>query len=222
MGFPSGNLLTNGQGLAIATSRIFEDNRVNNPVKTVAEDEESVRQSVMKFCNIKELVVLKPLAQEQTRHADMFATFLAPDLALVARVDRRLDPENASILDFNAQLLAKAKVDGRPLRVERIWTPPRRGENWSPFTNIILTDSLVLIPTYRNDPPQYVKSALQTYKRLLPSHKVATVDMTSMEKLGGSLHCLSCPIPSFAELPKGTMSFEQVRELKTKSPVKIN
>ena len=37
-----------------------------------------------------------------------------------------------------------------------------------------------------------------------------------MDKLGGSLHCLSCPIPFFAELPKGLMSFEQANALATK------
>ena len=216
-----GNLLTNGQGLAIATSRIFEDNRLKRPDKSIEEEEEFVQQRLMKYCNIKELVVLKPLEQEQTRHADMFATFLAADLVLVAQVDRRLDPLNASILDSNAKQLSKVKVDGRPLRVERIWIPPKRGESWSPFTNIILTDRLVLIPTFKHDPPQYVQRAIQTYKRLLPNNHVATVDMTSMEKLGGSLHCLSCPIPSFAELPKDTMSFEQVTALVKKLPAKM-
>ena len=66
-----------------------------------------------------------------------------------------------------------------------------------------------------------MKAAVQTYKRLLPNHQIKTVDMTSMDKLGGSLHCLSCPIPSFAELPKDTMSFQQVLALSNKSPVKM-
>ena len=219
-----GNLLSNGRGLAIATSRIFEDNRCfkDNQIfwagKTIEEDEEYVRQRVMKFCNIKELIILKPLEQEPTRHADMFSAFLAPDLVLVAKIASQLDPLNARILDFNAQELTKVKVEGRPLRVERIWIPPRHGENWSPFTNIILTDRLVLVPTFKYDPPQYVQSAVQTYQRLLPRHQVATVDMTSMEKLGGSLHCLSCPVPSFAELPKGLKSFEQARSRISRQP----
>ena len=223
-----GNLLSNGQGLAIATSRIFEENRCleDNRFfwagKTTEEDEEFIRQRIMKFCNIKELVVLKPLEQEQTRHADMFATFLARDLVLVAKVDSQLDPVNAGILDFNAEVLSKVNVDGRPLRVERVWIPPRRGEHWSAFTNIILTDRMVLVPTYKYDPPQYVQNAVQTYQRLLPHHQVLTVDMTSMDKLGGSLHCLSCPIPSFAELPNGLMSFEQASARANKLPAKTN
>ena len=92
----------------------------------------------MKFCNIKELLVLKPLEQEATRHVDMFASFLAPDLVVVAKVDPRSDPANARILDENARLLGRATVDGRPLRVERIWIPPRRVQHWSSYTNTCL------------------------------------------------------------------------------------
>ena len=90
-----GNLTVNGRGLAIATARLFEDNRLYRPGKTFQEDEEYVRQQLMKFCNIKELLILKPLEQESTRHVDMFATFLAHDLVLVAKVDQRHDPQNA-------------------------------------------------------------------------------------------------------------------------------
>lgn len=207
-----GNLTSNGRGLAIATSRLFEDNRINRPGKNFYEDEEYVRQQVMKFCNIKGMAILKPLEHENTRHVDMFATFLAEDLVLVGQLDRRLDPENAAILDANARQLSGIKLDGKPLRVERIAIPPRRDEHWSTYTNIILTDRLVLIPTLQSDPPGYVRAAISQYRRLLPNHHVATVDMTAMDKLGGSLHCLSCPIPEFATLPKGMLSFDQALE----------
>ena len=204
-----GNLLSNGRGLSITTSRLFEENRIRRPGKTTEQDEVYIKQQFMKFCNIKQLLVLKPLEQEATRHVDMFASFLAPDLVLVAKVDPRHDSLNARILDYNAQLLSRAKVDGRPLRVERIWIPPRRGQNWSSYTNIILTDRLVLLPTYQSDSPRYVQNAISTYKRLLPKHHVATIDMTSMEKLGGSLHCLSSSLPRFGKLPKGMLSFKE-------------
>ena len=204
-----GNLLANGSGLAIATTRLFEDNRLSRPGKDYLQDEAYVKEQFMQFCNIKELALLKPLEQEVTRHVDMFATFLAKDLVLVAQLDPRLDPQNAKILDDNAKLLSRVKVDGRPLRVERVWIPPRRVQHWSTYTNIILTDRLVLLPTYQSDPPSYIKEAIKTYRRLLPKHSVKTIDMTSMDRLGGSLHCLSCPIPSFAKLPPKTLTFRE-------------
>jgi len=204
-----GNLLANGSGLAIATTRLFEDNRISRPGKDYLQDEAYVKQQFMKFCNIKELVLLKPLEQEVTRHVDMFASFLKQDLVLVAKLDPRHDPPNARILDDNAKLLSQVNVDGQSLRVERIWIPPRRFQHWSAYTNIILTDRLALIPTYQSDPLNYTKEAIKTYRRLLPTHTIKTIDMTSMDKLGGSLHCLSCPIPSFAKLPSNVLSFQE-------------
>ena len=59
------------------------------------------------------------------------------------------------------------------------------------------------------DRPSYIKEAIKTYRRLLPKHSVKTIDMTSMYRLGGSLHCLSCPIPSFAKLPPKTLTFRE-------------
>ena len=216
-----GNLLSNGRGLSITTTRLFEENRIRRPGKTTLQDEAYVKHHFMKFCNIKELLVLKPLEQEATRHVDMFASFLAPDLVVVAKVDPRSDPANARILDENARLLGRATVDGRPLRVERIWIPPRRMQHWSSYTNTILTNRFVLIPTYQSDPSRYVQQAIRTYKRLLPKHHVATVDMTSMEKLGGSLHCLSCSLPRYGKLPKGMLTFEEAAAKAGQLPTRV-
>ena len=211
-----GNLISNGKGLSVTTTQIYQDNKVNFATasrgrsnNSIEESREFIKTQFKKFCNIKELVVLQPLENESTRHVDMFGTFLAPDLFLMAKLDPRSDPRNARILDENARALAKLKVDGKPLRVERIQVPPRRGKHWSPYTNVILTDKVVLIPVLDSDPRGYQAQALRVYRRLLPNHQVDTINMTSMGKLQGSLHCLSCNVPSFAKLPKGTLSFSE-------------
>ncbi len=208
-----GNLLSNGKGLSIASSRIFDDNKVQFSASQgrdpVAEQQNFVIRQFKLFCNIKELVLLHPLEMESTKHVDMFSTFLAPDLALVAQVDRRYDPRNAQILDSNARKLSQVMVGGKPMRVERILVPPRQEKYWSPYTNIVLTDRLVLMPTFESDPPSYVQRAVETYRRLLPEHHVATIDMSSMSRLEGSLHCLTCNVPEFASMPKGLISFQE-------------
>lgn len=207
-----GNLLSNGKGISVASRRIFKDNRVQFPAARGRDPIDEERKFVVRqfklFCNIKELVLLEPLENESTQHVDMFCTFLAPDLVLVAQLDRRYDPRNAQILDANARTLAQLKVDGKPMRVERILVPPRQDKYWSPYTNIVLTDRLVLMPTFQSDPPSYVERAVNTYRRLLPSHHVTTIDMSSMSKLEGSLHCLSCNVPEFATMPQNRVSFQ--------------
>jgi agmatine/peptidylarginine deiminase len=212
-----GNLISNGKGLAIASSRLFEDNRIAFPNPTPRMNVEFERRKIVvdafkKDCNINQLLILEPVQPEATKHVDMFATFLAADQILLAEVDPRVDPANARLLDYNAQLLKQVKVEGKPLRVERIRIPPRQGKYWSPYTNIIFANELVLMPVYKTDPPEIVRNAISTYRRLLPGVHVETVDMTTMQKLEGALHCMSINVPQFADLPSGVMSFAESRE----------
>jgi len=211
-----GNLISNGKGLAIASSRLFEDNRIAFPHPTPRMDVEFERRKIVtdafkEECNINQLLILEPLRPEATQHVDMFATFLAEDQVLLAQLDPRLDPVNASVLDYNAKLLSQVKVDGKPMRVERIRIPPRQDKYWSPYTNIILAKNLVLMPVYKSDPPQMVRDAVNVYRKLLPGVHVETVDMTSMQKLEGALHCMSINVPEFAELPTDRMTFAEAK-----------
>lgn len=213
-----GNLISNGQGLAITSTRFFEDNYVrftspNRPRNTEYERRKLVVDSFKKECNVDRLLFLRPLTPEATKHVDMFAKFLAPDHMLVARVDPRVDPVNARILDENAAFLRTVLVDGRPMRVDRIDIPPRKGKYWSPYTNTIFANDLVLVPVYKNDSPRTVQNALATYRRLLPNKHVDTINLTSMQKLEGALHCMSINVPEFVSLPEGLLDLEQAKKI---------
>jgi len=147
------------------TTRFFEDNHVrfpfrNSPGNVEYERRKLVVDSFKKECNIDRLLFLRPLTPEATKHVDMLTTFLAPDHMLIARVDPRADPVNARILDENARFLRTVKVDGRPMRVDRIDIPPRQGKYWSPYTNVIFANDLVLIPVYQSDSPTLVNRAI--------------------------------------------------------------
>ena len=208
-----GNLLCNGKHTAIASRRIFEDNYIRFPSPNSRLDVESERRrmvadAIIQGCNLSQLVLLEPLQSEATKHVDMFATFLAEDTIVVASLDRRRDPVNAAILDRNAKRLQATKIDGKPLQVQRIQIPPRNGESWSAFTNIIIANDLVMMPIYNTDPPELIRAAVKTYERLLPNHQVETIDITTFKKLQGELHCLSMNLPRFAPLPK-TITYDQ-------------
>ena len=216
-----GNLISNGQGVAIASSRIFDDNKVSFGSTSRGPDNEAkefVAREIKELCNLKELVILEPLRNESTKHVDMFAAFLAPDRVLVAAVDPRVDNLNARVLDWNAKRLAAVKVNGKPMQVERIQIPARDAQAWSTYTNAIFTERLVLMPTFDTDSKQLVAKAVAKYKKLLPNHHIATVDITSMKKLQGSLHCMSLNLPSFAPLPEGVVSFAKAQRIASQMP----
>ncbi|TWT79310.1 Peptidylarginine deiminase precursor [Planctomycetes bacterium CA13] len=209
-----GNLLNNGRRLALTTHRIFEDNRIQFPNPLPGLDPELERRKMVieeftKACNLTQLVVLEHLENEATHHVDMFATFLAPDHVVVAQLDPRLDPVNSAILERNAARLRRVKVDGKPMQVHRIVIPPREGTSWSAYTNVILANDLVLMPIFDSDPLDLVQKAKQAYQRLLPDHRVETVDMTTLKALQGELHCLSMNLPVFAATPDKVIDFKK-------------
>ncbi|MEM7454084.1 MAG: agmatine deiminase family protein [Planctomycetota bacterium] len=212
-----GNLLSNGRGLGLTTSRIFEDNRITFPNPRPGsnpgqEAREMVYRELKQYCNLDRLIVLQPLQNEKTRHVDMFATFLNHDTVLIARLDPRRDPVNARILDRNAEYLEdNVTVDGEPIKVHRIDVPPAQGTSWSPFTNNIMANGLILMPVLNRDNPQIVQRALQTYRELLPEYTVVGIDTTTLKDLEGALHCMSVNIPAYASLPAEMTTYEAAR-----------
>ena len=156
-----GNLICNGQGLGIATTRIFEDNAVSIGSQSSAPSVNSqgkyfVLEELKKSINLRELVVLEPLHNESTKHVDMFAAFIAPDHVLVAELGPGMHRSNSQILNYNAKKLAKVKIDGKPLKVDRIKIPAPQGNSWSTYTNAIFSDKLILLPIMKDDPPAIV------------------------------------------------------------------
>ena len=211
-----GNMQSNGKGFAFVSSRLFQDNAIQLPHASPNTDFEFEKGKLVvdafkEGCNIDRLLILEPLRPEATKHVDMFATFVAEDTVVVADVDSKADPQNAKVLEYNINLLKQVKVDGEPLKIERIKFPPRNGKYWSPYTNIIMANNLLLMPVYDSDPPAMVEAALDVYRRLLPDHHIDTVNMTTMQKLEGALHCMSINVPDYAKLPHGVMSMTQAR-----------
>ena len=209
-----GNLLCNGGGLALTTTRIFEDNKVTFQARPGAdiqkEQREFVINQIKQYTNLKHIEVLQPLQGEKTKHVDMFATFVNSREVLVAKVAPRLDPVNARILDQNVRRLQRIRIGGEPLKVRRIPVPVRRGTSWSPYTNAIIANKLVMMPVMQTDDRAIIRDAINVYREALKDHRVATVDITSMAKLQGALHCMSVHVPHYADLPDGkTVSYHR-------------
>ena len=185
------------------------------------EQREFVINEFKTYTNLKHIEVLQPLQNEKTKHVDMFAAFTGSEEVVVAKVNPRLDPTNARILDYNAQRLAQIKIAGKPLKVHRIPVPVRRGTSWSPYTNIIIANKLLMMPVMQTDDRATMKEAINVYRKVLPDHRVATVDITSMAKLEGALHCMSVHVPSYVEMPKEKLvSFEQALDWADKQDTK--
>lgn len=180
-----GNLLSNGSGLAITTTRIIEDN------SAPGYDEPAIAETLRQMYGLHQLVILEPLLGEETGHVDMFATFTAPDTVILGAYDRQYDPENAELLDRNAFILANTVLDGKRLKVVRIPMPAHDDDIWRTYTNVIYANGILLVPIYSSHGDPDRVQALNTFAALLPGWEIFGMDASQLIENEGALHCIS-------------------------------
>jgi agmatine/peptidylarginine deiminase len=187
-----GNLLTNGQGLCVATTALVERNLGKG------HDPASIERLLRQRLGIRHLVYVNQLAGEETGHVDMFLTFLAPDCVVVAQCDPEVDAENARRLDETAETLSRVQTDFGPMRVHRVPMPPTTADGaWRTYTNVIFANGVLIVPTYSGVEPALQRKALGTCRRLLPGWDVVGVSSDVLAAKGGGLHCISLNVPGF-------------------------
>lgn len=189
-----GNLLSNGEGILVSTTRVLEQN-------------EEQGYDVNKLFNLfneklgaKRWIYVEALEGEPTGHADIFISFLAPNIVIVGACDPEADPVNAERLDRAARSLRREETSRGPLRVYRIPMPPAKDGVWRSYANSILINGIVLVPTYSDADPAMEKEALDLYRRLLPTWQVVGVNSDSLVENLGALHCISQQVPGGVNL----------------------
>lgn len=187
-----GNLLSNGRGLALATYHLVGQNLARG----LAEQE--IRERMREALGIDDLVVLDPLRGEITGHVDLFATFTGPGTVVVGAFDPAVDPTNASILDRNAERLARVSVAGAPLRVVRIPMPPHDRVVWRTYTNVIYANGVLLMPSYPGVDDAGRTRARAVYTELLPDRRIVEVDASALARYQGSLRCATMSLGASA------------------------
>ncbi len=184
-----GNLLSNGQGLVLSTHALVSENLAHHTSET------QLREILATQLGVKQLLLLEPLKGEITGHVDVFATFTSADTVVIGQYDPQVDATNAAILDRNAERLARLRVAGRPLRVERIVMPPHLRDVWPTYTNVIFAQGVLLMPIYSLFDIEGRKSARATFARLLPGWKIVEIEASQLVRFEGALRCVSLALP---------------------------
>lgn len=184
-----GNLLTNGEGWVFTTSQVVEFNARDGASQS------DVAQRLARFYGATDWMVLKPLQGEPTQHIDMFVTLVAPDAAVVSRIDPKVDPVNAERLDEAAAQLASVKTRSGPMKVVRVPMPAHEDGKWRSYTNVIFANDTLLVPTYPDVSPDMDRESLRIYSELLPERRIVPIDASSIIQRNGSLHCISVNSP---------------------------
>ena len=142
-----GNMLSNGDGIILTSG------------KTIAVNEQQGNfepQQIMSMFNdymgAHSVYSFAPLVDEPNGHIDMFVTLLDKNIAVVGQVSPGIDPESSRHLDESADMLASRNTTVGPMKVSRIPLPPKWGTDWRSYTNVIIANKLLLMPSFSDGP----------------------------------------------------------------------
>ena len=191
-----GNLLSSGDG-NIITSTITLDLNLE-----FRFDEDHVADLMNDFLGVENAACLAPLENEPTGHVDQFVALLKTDLAVVAKADPSAEPINSRRLDLSAQYVSQITTSQGPVQVHRIPTPPRWNLHWRTYTNIILANGILLMPSYSDVDPALEDEAETLYRKLMPGWEVKRINCDPLVKQEGYLRCISYNVPAFVSLER--------------------
>ena len=191
-----GNLLSNGRGLCLTTTKLRDANLARGYT------EGRFRDLLRDAYGFAELVLLEPLHGEPTGHVDMFATFVAANVVVVGEYDPEIDPVNAAVLDRNAERLSAVWTPWGRLRVVRVPMPPSGPDVWRTYTNVLYANGTLLVPSYPGITPHLESEALTTFQHLLPAWRIVPVDCNQLIALGGGVHCVTLNLSRIGRLPR--------------------
>lgn len=190
-----GNLLTNGFGLCISTSQLVNENSHRNYGMS------QVASLLKSYFGQLQWASLDHLPPDGTRHADTYVMFTAPDTVVVASCDPKEDALSAAVMDRSAEQLAKLQFDGKPLRVVRIPMSLRGDGAIRTYTNVVFANGTLLVPQYSDVSSTINEQALEIYRQIMPGWNVVGIECLSVARKGGSLHCITCNVPSPSLMP---------------------
>lgn len=176
-----GNLLSDGRGRCIVSEQLL----TANPWY----DEPATRQLLQEYAGCRRTSIVPGLPYESTGHVDMLALVTGRRQVLVAEADPERHPVTAERLERASQIL---KADG--FIVDRIPMPENADGATRTYTNVVIVDGAVIVPTYHDDRARE-SEALAIIGAAFPRRAVRTIDATSMIEMGGMAHCATLTIP---------------------------
>jgi agmatine/peptidylarginine deiminase len=165
-----GNYMTDGQGIAISTTLVWEE----NPGYT----HEQINQMVNQYLGITTYHVVPDVNGQYIKHIDCWGKLLSPDTILIREVPTshsQYDEIEAAVDYFESQM----SCYGTPYHVARVYTP-----NDQPYTNSLILNNKVLVPITGS---QWDDDAILSYEQAMPGYEV--LGFTGSWDSTEALHC---------------------------------
>ena len=171
-----GNYMTDGQGIAVSTTLVWEV----NPGLTALE----IDQIVSEYLGIQTYHVVPDVNGEYIKHVDCWGKYLAPDVILI----REVPPGHSqyalieSAVDY---FQSQMSCYGTPYTVVRVYTPTNE-----PYTNSLILNNKVFVPL-KGSP--WDAAAIASYQNAMPGYEV--LGFFGSWHSTDALHCRTIGIP---------------------------
>jgi len=183
-----GNLMSDGAGTIFMTTRTYDWNsylprsQVDQLLKTYFGAD-----TIHAFDYAKDS---SGEPADGTGHIDMFAKILFKCVVLVASTN---DVPYRQPLEAAASYFRMAEcAPGQKYTVYRIPAWVGYSSTWYTYTNSLIVNDVVIIPSYRNEAND---QAVAIYRSAVPSKNIVSVNTDESIDAGGSVHCLTRQIP---------------------------
>lgn len=194
-----GNFMSDGLGNAFASELILDENDVGNPYDVSPKTEVEIDQIVQDYMGINSYRKMETLPYDGIHHIDMHMKLLDEETILVSQypdgvADGPQIEENINYITGTFQT-----PFGNDYEIKWIPAPPSSGGQYPnnggayrTYTNAIILNKTVLVPTYR---PEVDAEALQIWEEAMPGYRVVGIDVdNSNEPLinsSGAIHCIT-------------------------------
>jgi len=181
-----GNFMTDGFGTGFSSELILTEN--SNLSET------QIDNIVHNYMGISRYIKMPELPFDNISHIDMHMKLLDEETLLVGQFPTGVS--DGPYIEANLQYVLNnfPSVYNRPFKVVRIPMVPSSSGNYPPnasyrtFTNSIILNNLVLVPTYGH----YLDNqGLQIYQETMPGYTIVGINMEAVIGASGAIHCIT-------------------------------
>lgn len=192
-----GNLQSDGLGMGIVSTHIFDDNLDYSEPQLDAVTEQ--------FMGIDNLIKLEKLPFDVIHHVDMHLKLLDEETLLVGQYPDSI--ADGPQIEANLKYLTEnfKTSFGTDFKIKRIEMPADRGGKYPDeisgcsergrgcyytYTNAFFINELVLVPTYFGGQGADIE-ALNQWKEMMPGYEIVGINCDSIIKEYGAIHCVT-------------------------------
>ena len=194
--FDGGNILTDGLGMAISSTHIFNDNPFDEP---------TLDRIMQEFAGIDNYIKLEELPYNGIHHVDMYMKMLDEETILIGEFPDSIadGPQIEANIDY---LLSNLKTSfGNDFEIHRIPMPADRNGDYPDeigacsnlgtgcyytYANALFINDLILVPIYF-DGEGTDSLALNIWESLMPGFDIVGIDCSEIIKEYGAIHCIT-------------------------------